>query len=267
MPGWLFLASFLSAAPAAADEPVRVMAQYRRLGTESDASAEKAATRELEAGNKCLEQLVADAGSRSAKGSPLDRAAGEVASLHKGKLESRLVLKVSHGAVELHFELVRGGRKLVREKTELTSTPGTFAERIERKECGISEKQAASLANLVLEPARLERCRRQGEALAKVASRISLFPHYYVPDHWVAAAKDNLPVPAGGAALLPRDLAEYTKRSKDFEACARRLERLRADAGYTGKVLEEAGKLKPELGLPRNSLDKVFQLILEPGPR
>lgn len=267
MPGWLLLAALVPAVPAAAEEPVKVVAQYRRLGTESEAAAERAATRELEAGNKCLRQLVADAGKGSAKGTLIARAAGEVASLHKGALEPRLVLRVSRGAVELHFELLRGGKKLVRNKVELTTTPGTFAQRLERRQCGVSEKQAEALASLVLEPARHERCRKQRGELAKVAAKVSLFLHDYVPDHWVSAAKDNTPAPSGGAALLPRSLDDYTKPTKDFDACERRLNHLRADASYTGKVLEEAGRLKPELGLPRKSLDALFQLLLEPGPR
>lgn len=267
MPGALLLAALLSGPASAADEPVRVVVQYRRLGTENDAAAERAAAREIEDGNKCLQQLAADANTAAGKGTAIDRAAGEVASLHKGRPERRLVLRVSHGAVELHFELVRGGKKLVRNEVELTSTPGSFAQRLERKECGVSSVQAAALADLVLEPARQERCRRQRGELAKVAGKIALFLHDYVPDHWVSAAKGNTPPPTDGAVLLPRSLADYTKPTKGFEACERAFTRLRADSAYTGKVLEEASRLKPELGLPRQSLDKLFQLLLEPGPR
>lgn len=259
----------LNAAPAlAAGGGITVVPEYRRTGKETDAVAETAAAEELRSHNECLQALVA-AGERMAEpGSPLALAGQEaVDQLGKGKpVAQRLLIRASYGSINLQFEVNDGARRLLRESVELSNVPASFSERLGRKECEIPEKKGTALVDLVLEPIRLKRCKKLRDELISTAAKVAAFLHDYVPENWLNAAKEKVGSSEPGE-LMPRNLDSYRGGSGKFEQCEARLKRLKADARHTSSVLEEAGSQKPELGLPRKSLDRLEELIKAPGPR
>ncbi len=263
MANW-FLPIFLWAGIAAHGAETPVTIRYFRTGSETPAFAETAAADEIAKGNECLRMLLQDAESSGGFEAVLNEL--RAYSSAREKHDNHFVVEVSRGSIALIFEEFRDGKRVARVRKMLSERPGTWRERLGRNHCRISKGQIQSFVDIVLEPARLGKCRNGWANFFKLAKRVAEFLHDYVPEKWIAGVESEFVFEEGKPKLLSRDLLEHAGNAKTYLGCDEKMKLLVSDTLYTIRILEAIADKRPEVGLPAKSIEAIKEAALFDSP-
>lgn len=226
----------LSTLPALAD--VRV--HYLRTGKEEAEEAAFLGRREVESGNPCVlamkKELEKWAGTTEAKD-----ALAYLKKKEPGISAAGLAwgLRFSASRMEVLVEDTLG---TFRKGLVVSNEPGSWKERMRRKECVLPGKKLAALAAEIREPDLLEKCVLRKRKLIEKAEPVARVLKHDVEPSRLSTAWASLGQKGKMAQnLLREDMQVYRDDNASLRGCERGLKRLELEAATSVAVLRELG--------------------------
>lgn len=222
--------------PAVAD--VRV--HYLRTGKEDAEEAVFLGRREVESGNPCVLAMKKEL----EKWADTTEARDALAYLRKkepGISPQGLAWGLRFSASRMEV-LVEDKFGAYRKGLVVSNEPGSWKERMRRKECVLPEKKLQALAAEIHEPDRLEKCLLRKRKLIEKAEPVARLLKHDIPPAKLSTAWASLGKKGKMAQnLLREQMQPYRDDNSSLRGCELGLKRLEQDAATSVAVLREAG--------------------------
>ena len=213
---------------------------YLRTGKEGLEEAAFLGRREVESGNPCVLAMKKELEKWAATKEARD-ALAYLKKKQPGLSPKGLAwgLRFSASRIELLVEDTLGS---FRKGLVVNNEPGSWKERMRRKECVLPPKKLAALAAEIREPELLEKCLLRKRKLIEKAEPVArLLKHDMEPSKlstaWASLGRKGQMV----QNLLREDMQPYRDDSSSLRGCERGLHRLELEASASVAVLREAG--------------------------